>query len=214
MPNRNPTAVPPLSPRADATRHRILDAAARLLRKGGADFSMRDLAAEAGVSFATPFNQFGNKTAIMQALSAQLIACMAERFAKENIGGTAADRVVAAVNIAGAVMLEDPKVSRAVIGSLGAPSDTPGQVRLQSRTLWADAIGAAEGFAPSRAELGRTVLPDHLAMAFRGVLSFWTAGEIADSELPSRARAVATALLLGFVTDEQRSRLLGELGRA
>ena len=48
----------------------MLDAAERLLRDGNAEFSMRDLAAEAGVSFATPFNQFGSKPAIMQALSA------------------------------------------------------------------------------------------------------------------------------------------------
>ena len=46
-------------------RERVLDAAERLLARGGAGFSMRDLAEEAGVSFATPFNQFGAKGAIM-----------------------------------------------------------------------------------------------------------------------------------------------------
>lgn len=214
MTTRKPALSPASPSRADATRHRILEAAERLLRGGSADFSMRDLAAEAGVSFATPFNQFGSKIAIMQALSAQRITRMAERFAQVDVLEDAADRVLAAVEIASAVMLEDPHVSRAVMGSLGAPSDEPGQVRAQSRALWADAIGAADGFAPGLAELGINALPDHLAMAFRGVLSFWTAGEIADADLRSDARAAAAALLLGFVSDQQRARLAGELRRS
>ena len=36
------------------------------------------------------------------------------------------------------------------------------------------------------------------AFAFRGVLSFWTSGELADEALASEARQVASALLLGF----------------
>ena len=47
------------------TKDRVLDAAKRLLAGGSAAFSMRELAEEAGVSFATPFNQFGSKAAIM-----------------------------------------------------------------------------------------------------------------------------------------------------
>ena len=214
MPTRKPAASPVPSSPAGGMRDRILEAAASLLRDGRLDFSMRDLAAKAGVSFATPFNQFGSKIAIMQALSSQRITRMAERFAQADMVGDAADRVLAAVDIATAVMLEDAQVSRAVIGSLGAPSNEPGQVRSQSRALWADAIKAADGFAPDLAELGRTALPDYLAMAFRGVLSFWTAGEINDSDFPPRARAATAALLLGFVPKEQRARLAGVLGRS
>ncbi len=50
------------------TRERVLDAAERLLANGSAAFSMRELAEEAEVSFATPFNQLGSKAAIMLAL--------------------------------------------------------------------------------------------------------------------------------------------------
>lgn len=127
--------------------------------------------------------------------------------------GDACQRILAAVDIAIAVMLEDPQVSRAVIGSLGAPSEEPGQVSLRSRALWADTIGEADGFASDVADLGRTALPDHLAMAFRGVLSFWTAGQIEDAALAARARASASALLLGFVQNEQRARLTREIGQ-
>jgi len=41
-------------------------------------------------------------------------------------------------------------------------------------------------------------LPRQLAFAFRGVLSFWTSGELADEALASEARQVASALLLSF----------------
>ena len=59
--------------RGAPVRARILDAAEHLMRQGKADFSMRDLASEAGVSFATPFNHFGSKAGIMQALSGRRI---------------------------------------------------------------------------------------------------------------------------------------------
>ena len=45
----------------------VLDAAERLLRASpNAEFSMRALAAEAGVGFATPFNHFGNKENVLK----------------------------------------------------------------------------------------------------------------------------------------------------
>ena len=134
---RPPLTVPS---RADSMRRRVLDAAERLLRNDDAEFSMRELAAEAGVSFATPFNHFGSKIAIMRALSAERIAAMLERFDAVQAGGDAADRVLMAVEIAAAEMLAEPKVNRAVIGTLGAPGGEPGEVYAQSRALWAQAL--------------------------------------------------------------------------
>ena len=40
-------------------------------------------------------------------------------------------------------------------------------------------------------------LPQRLAFAFRGVLSFWTAGELPDEALRPAAHAMARALLPG-----------------
>lgn len=197
--------------RADAMRRRVLDAAERLLHEGRAEFSMRDLAASAGVSFATPFNHFGSKTAIMHALSAERIASMVARFDEAAPTGDAADRVLAAVDIASAVMLASPEVNRAVIGTLGAQSGEVGQAYRQSRALWARAIAAGDGLEPGLVALASQALPDQLALAFRGALSFWTAGEIASPELAGRARAAAATLLLGFVKAERRGVLLSSL---
>lgn len=197
--------------RAEPTRTRVLAAAERLLRSGVAEFSMRDLAAEAGVSFATPFNQFGGKPAIMQALSAQRIDAMAERFAQSRTTGDVTDRVFAAIDIAVAVMLEEPAVNRAVIGTLGSAGGKPGQAYARSRSLWASAVDAGDGLAPETVTLARDTLPDQLALAFRGALSFWTAGEIPDAALARCAKDAAAMLLLGFAEPGRRAALLAML---
>jgi hypothetical protein len=41
-------------------------------------------------------------------------------------------------------------------------------------------------------------LPEQLAFGFRGVLSFWTAGELPDDILAASAREIAITLMLGF----------------
>jgi hypothetical protein len=110
----------------------------------------------------------------------------------------ASDRVLLAIDTAVEVMLEEPGVNRAVMGWLGTAGPTPGEVLAHSSTLWALALGDGEGlFEPLREEALRC-LPEQLAFAFRGVLSFWTAGELADEALSSSARKIAASLLSGF----------------
>jgi AcrR family transcriptional regulator len=183
--------------RGEPLRRHVLDAAERLLRRGRTDFSMRDLAAEAGVSFATPFNQFGSKAAIMHALSARRIDRMTRRFSEAPPVSDATTRVLQAIDIAAEVMLEEPRVNRAVMEWIGIAS-VAGRVLAHSANLWALALGAGDGLAVSRREEGLRILPRQLAFAFRGVLSFWTAGELADEELASSARGIASSLLAGF----------------
>ena len=169
---------------------------------------MRDLAAEAGVSFATPFNQFGSKAGIMHALSGRRIDAMVERFAKVPSHPDAAKRVLLAIDMAVAVMLEEPGVNRAVMGWLGTAGSSPGRVLEHPTTLWALALGAGEGLVAARRDEALRCLPGHLALAFRGVLSFWTAGELPDEALASNAREIAKTLLLGF-TEQSPWRDLG-----
>ena len=192
------TKPSPLGTRGEPLRQRVIDAAERLLREGKADFSMRDLAAEAGVSFATPFNRFGSKAAIMQALSTRRIDAMETRFAMAPPLTDTADRVLLAIDAAVAVMLEEPEINRAVMGWLGTASPSPGQVWARSTALWTLALGAGEGLIAARRDQALRCLPRQLAFAFRGVLSFWTAGELPDEALAPKAREVASTLLLGF----------------
>lgn len=194
---------PAAGSRGAPLRLRVIDAAERLLRQDRADFSMRDLAAEAGVSFATPFNQFGSKHAIMQALSARRIDMMEARYVAARPTGDASRRVLLAVDTATAVMVEEPLVNRAVMGWLGTAAAVPGDVLVRSTALWALALGEGDGLIPIRRDHALRHLPRRLAFAFRGVLSFWTAGELSDHELIGSARDMANTLLLGFCDQQQ-----------
>ncbi|MBY8827342.1 TetR/AcrR family transcriptional regulator [Hephaestia mangrovi] len=185
--------------RGEKLRQHVLDAAERLLRDGNAAFSMRDLAAEAGVSFATPFNQFGSKAEIMRALSGRRIDTMIERFGEAPRLAAAADRVLLAIDVGAGVMIEEPAVNRTVMGWIGTQSAPAGHVLSHSTALWAAAIGAGEGLIEARRDQALRVLPRQLAFGFRGVLSFWTAGELSDEALAADAHEVARALLAGFV---------------
>jgi len=181
--------------RGEPVRQRVLEAAERLLRSGKAEFSMRDLAAEAGVSFATPFNQFGSKAGVMHALSGRRIETMAMRYTAATPPADAAGRVRMAVEIAVAVMLEEPDVNRAVMGSIGTAGLTQTDALERSAAFWALALTGEDSVRVSRRQSPND-LPRHLALAFRGALSFWCAGELPDDELRQAALAIADALML------------------
>ena len=123
---------------------------------------------------------------------------MEARFAAAAPPTDTADRVLLAIDAAAAVMLEEPHINRAVMGWLGAAAPSPGQVWARSMALWTLALGTGEGLIAARREQALRCLPRQLAFAFRGVLSFWTAGELPDEALAPQAREVASTLLLGF----------------
>jgi AcrR family transcriptional regulator len=209
------TARQPLRERnRQLARDVVLDAAERLLERGEtADFSMRALASEAGVGFATPFNHFGSKNAIMQALSARLIHRMAAKFHDEAPGGDAIDRVLAMGRISVALLLEKPDVHKAVVGSLGAANPVPGSVRQNSRDLWSLALGDFAGVAVHMTALAEAVLADQLAFDFRGCVSFWIAGELQDEDLNTAFQVGACTLLLGFADLTRHTDLIEQIKR-
>jgi AcrR family transcriptional regulator len=195
-------------------RDLVLDAAERLLRKSAtAEFSMRELASEAGVGFATPFNHFGSKNAIMQALSSRVIERGARRFREQAPRGDAIDRVLVMVRIAVALLLEQPEISKAVVGSLGLPGPVPSTVRQQAEPIWSlvlDDLSGIDGGARARAE---ATLPQQLAFMFRGCVSFWIAGELPDDQFARAFEAGAATLLLGFAEEKRRPHLLKRITR-
>ena len=190
----------------------VLDAAERLLRKGElGEFSMRALAAEAQVGFATPFNHFGSKNAIMQALSARLVGRMLARFNETTPPSDAFGRVLAMGAISTGLLLDQPEIYRAVVASVGAVQPTPSAVRSDSESLWARAVGDAEGIVPELRAFAQTQLPEQIAYLFRGCLSFWIAGELLDDALNSAFAGGVATLMLGLVEPARRPALLQNL---
>jgi hypothetical protein len=123
---------------------------------------------------------------------------MTERFARMSPPADAAGRVLMAIDTAVEVMLEEPEINRAVMGWIGTAGPSPGRVLAHSTTLWSLALGAGGGLSAAGRQEALRCLPEQLAFAFRGVLSFWTAGEVPDEALASNAREIAKTLLLGF----------------
>lgn len=175
---QNKTQAAPTTARGEPVRQRVMDAAERLLRRGKADFSMRDLAA-------------------------RRIDTMAERFAGMSPPADAAGRVLLAIDTAVEVMLEEPEINRAVMGWIGTAGPSPGRVLAHSTCLWSLALGTGEGLNTAGREKALNCLASQLAFAFRGVLSFWTAGELPDEALAPHARELAKTLLLGFSKRQQ-----------
>jgi len=200
-----PSSSPGL--RGEPLRQRVIDAVERLLRQGKAEFSMRDLAAEAGVSFATPFNQFGSKAAIMHAVAGRRVDAMEKRYREAVHAGDAVDRVLLAAGVAAEVMLEEAVVNRSVMGWLGTAGPVAGEARSRSKALWSLALADGDGLAPEARDQALQSLPGQLAFGFRGVLSFWTAGEVADADLVASAWDVIQSIVRGVVDASRRSEL-------
>lgn len=193
-------------------RELVLDAAERLLQASpSAEFSMRALATEAGVGFATPFNHFGSKNAIMQALSSRVIERMETCFREQRPRGDAVDRVLAMGRISIGVLLEKPDVSKAVVGSLGVASPIPSAVRLQSEALWSLALGDLSALVSDIPVPLRAILPQQLAFTFRGCVSFWIADELTDEMLGKAFQTGALTLLLGFCEPERRAKMTAQM---
>ncbi|MDB6083274.1 MAG: uncharacterized protein JWN43_1155 [Gammaproteobacteria bacterium] len=165
------------------------------------------------MGFTTPFNHFGNKNAIMQALSGRLIERMADGFRSKTPPGGVIDRVWAMGGIAVDLLLEQPELYKIVVGSLGVVSPVPSAVMKHFRSLWSLALGNLDGLACDVPPMAQAVLADQLAFAFRGCLSFWIAGEIGDGELHVAVQASASAILLGVVAPDHRPRVLAPLFR-
>ena len=74
------------------------------------------------------------------------------------------------------------------------------------------ALGDLAGLSVEGFERAEVLLADQIAIAFRGCLSFWVAGEISDDRLPAAVATSTATTLLGFVSPDRRERLLRAMG--
>jgi AcrR family transcriptional regulator len=190
-------------------RGRILDAAARLVRKHcGTDFPMVALAAAAEVSPATPYNLFGSKAGVLYALlnrSLDELTSEVLTFSTED----PVDRVLEAGAVAADRFARDPGFFRPLFQFLLGVRDDVDRPRFMDRSLeyWKHALHAADerGLLPD--EIDRDELARELLIHFAGVLELWGHEEVDGAGF--RAQIVyGTALLLGNVADRRaRARL-------
>ncbi len=183
-------------------RRRILSAAETLLRTGdGADFSMRDLAKQAGVSFATPFNLFENKAGILVTLMGKQVARNRDDLETVSQSASPLENLFQLAEVSVDGYTADPDLLRPLILTLGAvrgPKSREG--RLMGARIWKPALEAARDADILDKARNLDLLAGALHLMFRECLSAWAAGEISKEEFKLRALYSLACWILAAAT--------------
>lgn len=200
----------------DARRHRILDAAALLIRQtGGTNFSMRRLAGVAETSPATPYNLFGSKDGLLYALlSRSLDAIVASGL--DFSSADPLDCLLEAAEKATDIFLGDPDYMRPLYQFLLSVSDPVHRPRFIQRSLayWRSAVDGAEQAGLLTTDFDTDSLVYALMAHFMGVLEFWIHDDIDADGFRQRMTCGTVLILLPLASDDRRARLMGRLRAA
>ncbi|GAB3382269.1 TetR/AcrR family transcriptional regulator [Spongiibacter taiwanensis] len=163
---------------------RIVTAAEKLTREtGGTDFTMRALAAEAGVSPATPFNLFGSKESILYDLLLQSLDTFFN-YGLNLKSTTPIDRALEAADIAVDLFVLDQEFLRPLYRFLLGVNDPKARpVFLQrSLTFWQLALETTppEHAATNNPEI--TAIAHGLLAHILGLLDVWVHQDISDEQ--------------------------------
>lgn len=192
-----PAAEPPDQPTVDAPasgrreagkaqrRARIVQAARDLLREtGGAELSMRAIAARAGVSQATPYNLFGSKRAVLVSVLEDI-----RDFGRHFASAAALppfERVLHAAALAVGYYERDPDFYRVLWRNLlgsGGDADRSAIFNPKRDAFWTELLQAAADAGHLRPGLPVTGLRRTLDAVFRGTLLEWAIGELPTTAL-------------------------------
>ena len=205
-----------LEERKNVRRRAILQAAETLVREGlSTDFSMQQLAIEAGISTYTTYNLIGNKSTVLYIL---LNHCI-DRINMSHVADKSEispERYVIASGIAAAhVFTNDGNFFRPLMRFLFGVSDEHHRPAFMERaqSYW---MGVAENLLLSKDDSAISTfdLAVDFLTHFTGALDAWVHGETTDSQFVARIRH-GLALRLMIIADEgERSWLKQEMAQA
>ncbi|WP_439816036.1 TetR/AcrR family transcriptional regulator [Zavarzinia sp. CC-PAN008] len=179
-------------------RRQIVDAARALVHEtGDTGFTMRTLAAKAGVSLATPYNLFGSKHAVMMALGeADLNRFRA--LVQGRPAGDALDRLFDVIILTRAIFYSEPSFYRALYKAVfdpHAPELRLGYVSPR-QNFWLELVRDAQRAGLIRAEVEPKPLSRLLALIFGGVVQNWILADFSAERFESEI-GYGFALTLG-----------------
>lgn len=168
----------------------ILAAAEELIRQNSvAAFSMRELAQAAEVSFATPFNLFGSKADILNALMEQSILAVADI---KTQSGDAIENIFAGSRQLIKNYTKDANYFRALFISVSISTKSL-QTAIQ---IWHDALTPLFESGLMNKSVDQKQLAEHLELVFIGSLMLWMTGHLDNKGwLHHYEYGIATALL-------------------
>lgn len=199
--------MPSRSEGKDRRGREIVRAARALMQTGTTGFSMRTLAAQAGVSIATPYNLFGSKQAIMYAVLDADLEVYQKRLAHLRV-----DKIeifFKAVSLATSLYSTEPAFYRAVLSAVYNDGGTEFRSMFGGprHAMWRGLVQEALDAGLLDAEVDVDALAITLAHIFFSCILEWAAGELSLAELDVRTQYGFALTLLAMATPASAKRL-------
>lgn len=195
-------------------RDTILDQAEKLLRASpDGNFGMRDLAREAGMSLRTLVTHFGSKSGIYAGLLSRFLDEFYREFLARRTGEDPIENIFLMCDIGIEGVTRDAEYYRAIASGVTAEGDKKEMRHLffQTELLWRLALSSGEFRRADVAGLSYDLLPSMLSAVFRGVQTLWTNEGIADDTIVKVTRQSIAGVILGFVEEDERARILARI---
>ena len=177
--------------------------------EGAVNFSMKELADQAGVSFATPFNLFGSKEEILIALFNQRVAIQAQQSAARAELLSPVDNLMRIAQDSANRYLSDGELFRPLVQAFRIVGTSRGHsAAREAVNIWADAVKrcVADGTARSNTPIEKTAR--HMHLAFRATFWMWGNEQMTDEDFREQAKYATAAAFLPWATPEGRAALL------
>ncbi len=195
--------------RKSETRERILASARQMIGETGeTELSMRALALRSEVSLATPYNLFGSKGAILQAVLAADVETFVNRVS--TLASTdAVERIRDALDLAVALYDQEPKFYRTLFRALfnTGSRDLASMFNPPRRAFWKGLVekAIAEGALAKGLDAGSFALA--LGHTFGAIMLEWIEQDISPRELRATFGFEILLLLAGAATAKRQADL-------
>lgn len=213
------TALEPelrLTPKQDARRRRVMQAALELGAEGGYDaVQMREVASRAKVALGTIYRYFSSKDHLLAAAMGEWTGQLRGRLAQSPAKGeTMSERLLDVLRRATRAMERQPKLTAALVMSLSAPDigleDATADVRSQIAAM-------AGGVLDDLDEETRATILSIIGHVWYSTLTSWANGRrpfsVVNSEL-ERAVRLLLAPYEGGANGNGRTRRVGQIARS
>jgi len=201
--------------RREERRQHLIRAARELLSTGDGGFSMIELARQAGLSLATPYNLFGSKAAILHAVFAAEVTGLRRSVELADPSDPPRLALGVADHIAQAFARKPDfyrNLSRSLSG-LGA-EEVRGLVIPVGDTLLAPLVEAMAAAGMIRPAMPHDVLVTQLSYAVNSIFILWAVLAWPEPRMSAELRVAITITLLGAVTEAPRAAFTEAVDRA
>ncbi|TMA51496.1 MAG: TetR/AcrR family transcriptional regulator [Deltaproteobacteria bacterium] len=194
-------------------KQQILSAARRLIRKKGFPrMSMRELAQEARVSLATPYNLFGSKANVLYALLESLFEKL-ESAIDELATQDPIDALYALTQFSVQEYARDPGFYRSLLLSMVTTGDFLPVPRIvwRSTTLWQRGLDAGIAQGLFQPQTRPDLVARQIQVNYRGAMELWLEGGVDIAGFETQLLYGLSLCLLAVATPKGRTRLHSRL---